>query len=244
MTNGNQVVEMALAARGQDGHLARMLRFCTLFVLAAFGQFGVAPLQAKTLSGKAVVVDGDTLKVAGDTVRLLGIDAPERKQSCTMADGAEWRCGGWADGVLRGLVDDRTVICEGDVRDRYGRLVARCRVHGGDLGQGMVQRGAARAYRRYSTDYVADEAMAVAARVGVWQGEWVSPSLYRQRSVAAPVAAPSDCQIKGNISASGRIYHQPGQRDYDRTRITPGKGERWFCTRAEAEIAGWRPARR
>ena len=49
------------------------------------------------------------------------------------------------------------------------------------------------------------------------------------------------CQIKGNISNSGeKIYHVPGGRYYEQTVITPGKGERWFCTEEEAQAAGWR----
>lgn len=49
------------------------------------------------------------------------------------------------------------------------------------------------------------------------------------------------CRIKGNISRSGeRIYHVPGGRWYERTRINPSKGERWFCSEEEARAAGWR----
>src|SRR4029077_3291004 len=47
--------------------------------------------------------------------------------------------------------------------------------------------------------------------------------------------ASSGCNIKGNISDRGeRIYHVPGQQYYDRTTINESKGERWFCTEAEA----------
>ena len=52
---------------------------------------------------------------------------------------------------------------------------------------------------------------------------------------------PPGCLIKGNISASGeRIYHVPGGRFYDRTVIDVARGERWFCSEAEAQAAGWR----
>ncbi len=57
--------------------------------------------------------------------------------------------------------------------------------------------------------------------------------------------APDQCRIKGNISRKGeRIYHMPGGEWYDRTKIDPAKGERWFCSEAEAEAAGWRKALR
>jgi len=61
---------------------------------------------------------------------------------------------------------------------------------------------------------------------------------------AAPGHLPSaDCVIKGNISSSGRIYHLPGSAAYDKTNIDESRGERWFCTEAEARAAGWRPTR-
>lgn len=55
----------------------------------------------------------------------------------------------------------------------------------------------------------------------------------------------SGCNIKGNISINTgeRIFHVPGQRYYDATRISPEYGERWFCSEQEARRAGWRKAR-
>ncbi|PBB21008.1 hypothetical protein CK219_05290 [Mesorhizobium sp. WSM4313] len=54
------------------------------------------------------------------------------------------------------------------------------------------------------------------------------------------------CNIKGNISINTgeRIYHVPGQEHYWETKISPQYGERWFCSEAEAQAAGWRKARR
>lgn len=53
------------------------------------------------------------------------------------------------------------------------------------------------------------------------------------------------CKIKGNISidSGARIYHLPGQKFYSQTRIRPEYGERWFCSEAEAQQAGWRKAK-
>lgn len=51
------------------------------------------------------------------------------------------------------------------------------------------------------------------------------------------------CDIKGNINAEEvKIYHVPGGRYYNKTQIDPTRGERWFCTGAEAQAAGWRPS--
>lgn len=54
------------------------------------------------------------------------------------------------------------------------------------------------------------------------------------------------CVIKGNISVDTRdkLYHIPGMEDYDRTIISPAKGERWFCSESEALAAGWQRAPR
>ena len=71
------------------------------------------------------------------------------------------------------------------------------------------------------------------------------PALWRaeQRRAAPDPAPPGDCAIKGNVSTSGRIYHVPGSRSYADTRIDTTRGERWFCSEAEARAAGWRAPR-
>jgi micrococcal nuclease len=59
------------------------------------------------------------------------------------------------------------------------------------------------------------------------------------------VTPPPGCVIKGNISSSTgeKIYHVPGQRYYEQTKIEPEKGERWFCTEEEAMANGWRKSK-
>ena len=55
----------------------------------------------------------------------------------------------------------------------------------------------------------------------------------------------SECDIKGNISASGeKIYHMPGQEYYNKTVIASLNGERWFCSQEDALGAGWRPSKK
>ncbi|MGB3293894.1 MAG: cold shock domain-containing protein, partial [Phormidesmis sp.] len=67
----------------------------------------------------------------------------------------------------------------------------------------------------------------------------------RSPNLIAAITKP-ECTIKGNISiASGnRVYHLPGMEDYETTVISPEKGERWFCTEAEAIEDGWNKAPR
>lgn len=214
-----------------------------LLLLCLLAPFGGA--AAQVIEGRVRVVDGDTLHVAGETIRLHGIDAPEGRQSCTGTDGRAWDCGTWATQELRALAG-RSVRCTGVERDGYGRLVARCTGPQGDLGAAMVARGAAVAYLRYAQDYIDEEKQASLAQRGLWAGAFERPETWRAEARVVRQDAPrAGCSIKGNISSSGtRIYHLPGQADYARTRISPDKGERWFCSETEARAAGWRQARR
>ena len=99
-------------------------------------------------------------------------------------------------------------------------------------------------YYLFSYEYSRAEHRAESARRGIWAGQFVR-QWRRGKRLAANNNTPVDCQIKGNINAKGeRIYHMPGQRAYGATRIKPAKGERWFCSEAEAIAAGWRKALR
>lgn len=214
-------------------------------MLIGFGAFFMAPAQAAALNGEARIIDGDTLDLAGVRIRLFGIDAPEHNQNCTDEKGRKWACGTFATQSLKALAVG-TVRCEELDRDRYGRVVARCFSGGVDINAAMVAQGAAFAYRKYSADYVALEARAETRGIGLWSGEAERPSDFRHTTApqrVVPVSAPSGCNIKGNISKSGRIYHVPGQHFYAKTSISESKGERWFCSEAEARAAGWRAAK-
>ncbi len=112
--------------------------------------------------------------------------------------------------------------------------------------------GWAVAYRQYTTAFIADEADARQQRRNLWQGPFQMPADYRrgkreearQARAVVPLVSGS-CRIKGNISRQGKkIYHVPGQRDYERTSIDLSRGERMFCRPEEAARAGWHPAKR
>jgi endonuclease YncB( thermonuclease family) len=196
-----------------------------------------------TLTGRAEAVDGDTLMVGGIRVRLEGIDAPEAEQTCTSAFGAHWPCGLEARRALARLVEGVLVECEERGQDKYKRLLGVCRAGSVELNAELVRRGLAWAFVRYSQSYVAAEAAARAARVGIWSGKAQPAWEYRTDSwQAAETAAPAGCPIKGNVNNNGRIYHMPWSPWYGRIKMDGAKGKRWFCSEAEALAAGWRPA--
>ncbi|MCB1333470.1 MAG: thermonuclease family protein [Roseivivax sp.] len=205
---------------------------------------------ADPLIGPIRVIDGDTLDVGGVRVRLFGIDAPELDQRCGTASAPMWACGAWAAAEVRARYQGRAATCAQIETDRYGRTVARCTVDGQDMGRALVRDGLAFAFRRYSMDYDLDEKIAAVQGRGLHGAGVQPPDAFRATARAAAAAAsladaPEGCTIKGNISSDGkRIYHRPGQRNYDETRIDTRRGERWFCTPEDAESAGWRAARR
>ena len=163
--------------------------------------------------------------------------------------------------ALRRLIAGNPVVCQERDVDRYGRIIAVClNAEGQDVGPELVRLGWALAYRRFSDDYVGQEGKAQEAHLGMWRGRFVAAWDWRRgdRLVtrrAVPKVEPDErrtsddatgpCLIKGNISSRGeRIYHVPGGAYYSRTKISPAKGERFFCSEAEAEAAGWRRSQR
>ena len=198
--------------------------------------------------GSAIVVDGDSLRIGDTSIRLFGIDAPERNQSC-MRDGVSRLCGAEASSKLRALTEGADVECYRVDTDRYGRIVAVC--HAGDieLGAAMVLSGLAVAFTKYGGEYVKHNAFARESHRGLWAGEFVFPWDWRKGERLGSGGSKAEvkedgCQIKGNINSKGvRIYHAPGMPSYTRTKVNPAKGERWFCTENEALEAGWRAPR-
>jgi len=137
------------------------LRLIALLLLGGLGWLGVLPKDE--VRGPAVVVDGDSLTIEGDRIRLYAIDAPELHQLCR--NGAP--CGTRARDHLVKLIAGHKLICEKHDTDRYGRDVAQCfidqapdagkPVKGEDIGRAMVRDGQAMAYRSIAKLYVADE---------------------------------------------------------------------------------------
>lgn len=126
----------------------------------------------------------------------------------------------------------------------YGRVIAVCIADGRNVNTEMISSGLAWAFRKYSMDYADLEEVAKSTRVGIWQAPTETAWVYRTHKWdTATVASPqANCPIKGNINRKHeKIYHAPWSKDYAKTKIDVDKGERWFCSEAEAIAAGWRP---
>ncbi|WP_246765170.1 thermonuclease family protein [Aminobacter sp. SR38] len=244
-----------------------------MLLSAATGYFGFDQrpsahlnIPVQPLVGRASVVDGDTIEIRGERIRINGIDAPESAQTCTDGSGMNYRCGAVAAAALAEYLEQSSPTrCEFVDRDRYGRFVGNCRrADGKNVAEWLARNGHALDWPRYSNGtYASHQSAAKKERIGVWSGSFQAPWDWRaeqrgETADSATVLVPeepatttpsyglvsSSCRIKGNIAADGdRIYHMPDQKFYTKTKIATSKGERWFCSEAQARQAGWRPAR-
>ena len=126
------------------------------------------------VSGEARLIDGDSLYIGGNEVRLKDIDAPEGRQTCQRG-GTEWACGEAARDELRRLIGGGAVDCRVLERDKHGRLLAYCSAGGRDLNREMVASGMAVSFGGYQ----GEEAGAHRALRGLWGSKFERPQDWR-----------------------------------------------------------------
>lgn len=140
-----------------------------------------APCRAD-LYGAAEVVDGNTLVVRGQPVRLYGVDAPELGQTCAWS-GEVVDCGALSRSAARDLVARvEHISCKTRGRDDTGRWIAVCYAENADIGLLMVHAGWALADRTQSLNYVRTEHCARNAKRGMWRGEFDPPWVWRRHN--------------------------------------------------------------
>ena len=154
---------------------ARYLIFSILFSLVFF--FNHA--NSKTIYGKAKTIDGDTIHIGNNKIRLHAIDAPEIKQKCTK-EYKKWNCGLESKKFLKYLIGNNQIQCKTNGKDRYNRYIGVCYINDIDINSEMVINGWAIAYRYYSLDYVKEEKIARSKKAGIWIGEFQEPYIFRK----------------------------------------------------------------
>jgi endonuclease YncB( thermonuclease family) len=133
------------------------------------------PSHAETIRGVASVIDGDTIEIHGNRIRIHGIDAPESDQICGTRTGKRWLCGQEAANALADRLGLSSIRCVGESFDRFGRLIAVSYRGSEDIAAWMVTHGWAVAFRRFSLDYVPQEEAAQRGRRGLWAGTFDMP---------------------------------------------------------------------
>ncbi len=134
-----------------------------------------------TITGKAVVTDGDTIIIQKAVIRLHGIDAPEIDQTCWKKS-QEYQCGVAAKTYLENLINNQAVTCHIYETDTYGRDIGKCfNDENIDLNAQMVSSGNAVAYLYFSQDYARQQAGAKKNKKGIWAGHFIEPYQFRRR---------------------------------------------------------------
>lgn len=123
------------------------------------------------------IVDGDSLELNNEKIRLKGIDAPEGRQFCEK-NGKNWACGKASTTALRKLISGQKVKCDGNEYDRHKRLLAFCYVNDLNLNKNMVENGWAVSY---GSTFKIEELAAKNARKGIWQGTFEWPREWRRK---------------------------------------------------------------
>ncbi|HEX9512978.1 MAG TPA: thermonuclease family protein [Puia sp.] len=126
------------------------------------------------------VVDGDTLVIKDERIRLWGIDAPELHQICSK-DKKEVQCGEMAKLALMALVKSGPVECVKVNTDQYHRSVSRCTIDTLDIGRLLVMSGWALNYQQYSKGYYQQwEDEAHKDKHGIWAMTFTNPWEWRK----------------------------------------------------------------
>ena len=144
----------------------------------------------KIISGIAKVIDGDTIQINKNKIRLFGIDAPESKQKCQkiwltisfFSFNKDYLCGEISTNKLKKKINNQFMICKWKNKDRYRRLIAECFKDKTNINAWMVRHGYAVAYRKYSKKYVAQEDMAKKDKLGLWSGTFEMPWDFRKKN--------------------------------------------------------------
>lgn len=160
-----------------------VMRFCRSF-FAAFGLCCAiaGSVSANSISGRASVIDGDTIEIRGERIRLVSVDAPESRQTCLDAGGRAWRCGQQAALALSDMIGRSSIVCLSEGRDQYDRILGQCSVSNVGLSAWLIENGWAVPYNDREGRHYPAARRAEDARRGIWAGSFERPSDWRRRN--------------------------------------------------------------
>ena len=177
-----------------------LILFSLILFLKSFASAG------EFIHGKLRIVDGDSIVINNQKIRLWGIDAPEMKQICKNEFKKNYNCGIESKKSLERAILEKLpkpknlnvkyepnneVWCITKGKDRYKRILGICAVEHNDLlmpindftlNAWMVRNGYAVAYNRYSKLFIEFEEEAKTNKNGVWRGEFERPEQWRRKN--------------------------------------------------------------
>jgi endonuclease YncB( thermonuclease family) len=128
--------------------------------------------------GRPKILDGDSLVLNGQEIRLFGIDAPEYTQTCMRKEGGVFDCGKQSRRHLQTMTRSQSLTCDGWEYDKYERLLAVCYLGDLEINRQMVLDGWAISFG----DYEEAETTARTGKSGIWAGDFQNPADWRRKA--------------------------------------------------------------
>jgi len=146
------------------------MRVATAVLILAAGVCGAVAQEGAVIEGAATMVDADIVTIGEARIILFGVDAPEKRQKCTDADGQQWNCYETVRREMELLVEAGPWTCmQHGEADRFKSVYAVCEVDGTNVNSQLVRQGLAVAYIEQSDLFEADQDAAKGEKVGLWQ---------------------------------------------------------------------------
>lgn len=160
-----------------------VLLFCVLSISVAAKPISIIgkDWDRESITGRAFIIDGDTLKINGIKVRLVGVDAPEISQKCKTHGHVE-NCGEIIKLRLVQATDSKDVTCYKHGNDFYGRFLGECYIEDTNINKWLLREGLAVYY--YNKDFKSYKILETLAReekLGLWDSEFQNPKEYRKQ---------------------------------------------------------------
>ena len=169
-------------------NLFLVISICLIFFFLTYND--VKSKETKIIAGIAKVIDGDTIKIEKNKIRLFGIDAPEKKQQCQkswlsisfLTFNKSYQCGKVSTDKLNIKINNKFIICKSSTKDIYNRFIAECYKDKININKWMVSNGYALAYRKYSKKFIPQENLAKKEKLGLWAGTFEMPWEWRKKN--------------------------------------------------------------
>ena len=153
------------------------MRFFISFLLCILSLPALAESRTAII-GAIQVIDGETLEIQNQRIKLWGVDAPDLNQTCKDGQDAGYDCGKEAASALsQWLTELQPVRCEPRGNDNSGNTIAICYTStGDDIASWMVRNGYAVDWPKYSNGfYGVSEKQAQSNKSGIWQHNEAAP---------------------------------------------------------------------
>lgn len=175
---------MQLRRRKRDAGIA----LCAAAIASLLGLTGQA--AAEPIIGEAVVVKPYAFMIDDYTVYLLGVDSVEVGQRCSVGRD-DWDCWAAAQRQLETIVSEGELTCDPVVGPNASlHVIATCTMYGEDIAERFVSSGFAVTIPAETDAYDDLQATAREAGIGLWQGQFTPPAIWRSRPMRPPSERP------------------------------------------------------